>query len=244
MKRLHFLDTLRGLAIINVLIFHLCYDWQVLWGGASGWPDLPGVSLWQRVGCGLFIALGGMAFHLSAHNLRRGLELNLLGLLITGATCLLVPAQAIYCGILNFFGCAIWLTVLLRGALRRLRPAWGMAAAVLLYLLTQDVAAGTAQLFTWELWRWPSWLYRDALAVCGFHGGTFHSADYAPLLPQLFLFWFSWYLFAWLRQQELLRYLSVGRLPLVGWAGRHSLAIYLLHQPLLLALGECAALLC
>ncbi len=237
MKRLQLLDAVRGLAIINMIIFHICYDWQVLGGACPAWPQIAAVRFWQQCGCGLFVALGGMAFHLSGNNLRRGLKLNLLGLMIALLARCFFPEQAICCGILNFFGCALWLTAALAPLLRRVPPGCGMAAAVICYGLTMDVGAGAARLFGCELWRWPEFLYQDAFAVLGFHSAGFYSADYAPLLPHIFLFWGSWYCFAWLQRRGALACLAAPAVPVLSCAGRHSLSLYLAHQPVLVALA-------
>ena len=86
------------------------------------------------------------------------------------------------------------------------------------------------------LCRLPRWLYAtDLLAVVGFPSPSFWSTDYFPLLPWFFLFCAGYFLWSLLdkspRAKELLR---PGLRPL-SFLGRHSLAIYLIHQPALMA---------
>ena len=67
----------------------------------------------------------------------------------------------------------------------------------------------------------------------GFPGPGFVSSDYFSLLPWLLLFWTGYFLYR-LRPAEPL--LPDIRLPGFSAMGRHSLLIYLLHQPVLYAL--------
>ena len=70
-------------------------------------------------------------------------------------------------------------------------------------------------------------------AGLGFPGPGFVSSDYFSLLPWLLLFWTGYFLYR-LRPAEPL--LPDIRLPGFSAMGRHSLLIYLLHQPVLYAL--------
>lgn len=234
--RLPLIDALRGFAIINVVIYHFLYDVYVIYDVNPQWPELTAISVWQRWGCSLFLLLGGMALHLGRHALRRGLQLNVLGLVITLATYWLMPSEAIYYGILTFFGCAMLTGWLLRPLWGRVPPAAGLICCVTGYLLTQDVSSGWVQLGSWRLWQWPQALYDDRLAILGFHGSSFASADYVPLLPHIFVFIGGWFLYAWLERAGRQHWLKYGDIRLLTLPGRHSLLIYLLHQPLLLGL--------
>lgn len=236
--RLPLIDALRGFAIINVVIYHFLYDIYVVYDVMPAWPDLPAIDVWQRLGCSLFLLLAGMALHLGRHALRRGLQLNLLGLVITAATCLLLPEEAIYYGILTFFGCAMWLGLLLRPLLQKISPVWGLVLCALGYVLTQDVSSGWVQLGERRLYQWPQVLYDDRLALLGFHGSDFASADYVPLLPHIFVFIGGWFLYAWLARTNRLGCLACGEIKLLTLPGRHSLLIYLAHQPLLMAVSR------
>ena len=79
----------------------------------------------------------------------------------------------------------------------------------------------------------PQVLYANGLtAYLGFMPKDFFSTDYFPLLPWLFLFWAGYFLHFCMgraRMEPLRRSVCA---PL-GWLGRHSLGIYLLHQPVI-----------
>ena len=70
--------------------------------------------------------------------------------------------------------------------------------------------------------------------LIGLPNAGFHSADYFPLLPWLLLFLTGMYLSKALHRHMLARAEKL-EIPFLSWIGRHSLLIYLLHQPVLLA---------
>ena len=76
----------------------------------------------------------------------------------------------------------------------------------------------------------------------GFYPDWFDSADYFGLLPWLFLFWAGYYLHKAVgrRRMEPLRRPVC---PALGWMGRHSLLLYLLHQPVIYGVLSAAAVL-
>ena len=235
-ERYHLLDALRGFAIYHVIIFHFLYDVYVVYGLNPDWPYQTLVQLWQRNGCGLFVLVSGMVFALGRNTFKRGLQLQILGLIITLATYVFAPSEVIYYGILTFFGSAMWLTLLLKVFLQRVPAIFGMLASVVCYVLTKDVATGVASFFGRKLLEFPEWLYQDCFAILGFHSNSFYSSDYVPLLAHIFLFWFGMYLFAWLRERKLTPILTGGNYKIFTWPGTHSLEIYILHQPILMGL--------
>ena len=93
---------------------------------------------------------------------------------------------------------------------------------------------GTAMLLTGVLEPLlPQSLYANYFtAFFGFYPDWFYSADYFGLLPWLFLFWAGYYLHKAVgrRRMEPLRRPVC---PALGWMGRHSLLLYLLHQPVI-----------
>ena len=235
-ERYHLLDALRGFAIYHVIIFHFLYDVYVVYGINPDWPYQTWVQLWQRNGCGLFVLVSGMVFALGRNTFKRGLQLQILGLIITLATYVFAPSEVIYYGILTFFGSAMWLALLLKVFLQHVPAILGMLVSVVCYLLTKDVATGVASFFGRKLFEFPEWLYQNCFAILGFHSNNFYSSDYVPLLPHIFLFWFGMYLFAWLRERKLTPILTGGNYKIFTWPGTHSLEIYILHQPILMGL--------
>ena len=161
MQRLHLLDALRGFAIYHVIIFHFLYDVYVVYGLNPDWPYQTWVQLWQRNGCGLFVLVSGMVFALGRNTFKRGLRIQILGLIITLVTVFFTPSEAIYYGILTFFGSAMWLTLILKGVLQSVPAFAGMLASVVAYVLTKDVSESGAFFCGNKLFSYPEWLHQD-----------------------------------------------------------------------------------
>lgn len=124
-----------------------------------------------------------------------------------------------------------------------------MIACMTLFVLTRDVNAGRAGLsmlhrISRDLWgegipdlfvTLPQAWYRNLLtAYIGFPPASFYSTDYFSLLPWSFMYMAGY--FAGLCVQAAgwldMRAFQVDLKPL-SWIGRHSLLIYMLHQPVL-----------
>ena len=240
--RCHLIDALRGLALVNMLGMHFLYDVNVVFGREPQWYLRPGVRVWQQAICWTFILIAGFSFHWGRrHNLKRGLLLNLYGLLITAATLLAVPAEAIRFGILSFIGCAILLTIPLEHALRKLPPAPGLGLCFLLFLLLRDVNRGLIGLHALGQAALPAGFYAYRFpAPLGFPDAGFRSSDYFPLLPWYFLFLCGWFLGVLFRRPGPWQRLARIRVPLLSSVGRKTVWVYLLHQPVLM--GVCMLL--
>jgi uncharacterized membrane protein len=235
-ERLWEVDALRGLAILMMVLYHLLFDLVALGGFTIA--DFGGFwRLWARATATLFITLAGLSLTLSYDRavswaapgaglfpkfLRRGLRVFGCGLLITAATWLLYPGEVVTFGILHFIGAGI---VLAYPFLRvgRWNLLLGLACLAAGFALqSQDVALP----FPWLLW----------LGLPPYNYATF---DYFPLLPwfglMLLGIWIGGRLYAGGRRAFPLPNLS-GAPPvrLLGFLGRHSLLIYLIHQPILL----------
>lgn len=246
-KRPHYglLDTVRGVCILSMAAYHGMYDLVDIFGLPSAWyTGLPGY-IWQQSICWTFILLSGMCWQLSRHHVKRGLLLVGCGAAISLITWLAMPSQRILYGVLNLLGLSALLLIPLDKLFRKV-PAWtGLGGALLLFALTKNVSRGSLGFEGLVLCPLPEWLYAtDLLAVAGFPSPTFWSTDYFPLLPWFFLFCAGYFLWGLLSQSERAKErLASGVRPL-SFLGRHSLIIYLAHQPVLmgvfLAVGQLA----
>ena len=246
-KRPHYglLDTVRGVCILSMVAYHGMYDLVDIFGLPSAWyTGLPGY-IWQQSICWTFILLSGMCWQLSRRHVKRGLLLVGCGAAITLITWLVMPSQRILYGVLNLLGLSALLLIPLDKVFRKI-PAWaGLGGALLLFALTKNVSRGSLGFEGLVLCRLPRWLYAtDILAVVGFPSPSFWSTDYFPLLPWFFLFCAGYFLWGLLSQSERAKErLAPGVRPL-SFLGRHSLVIYLAHQPVLmgvfLAVGRLA----
>ena len=223
------LDELRGLDLVFL------FDVNMRW-----YAGTPG-RLWQQTICWVFILLSGFCAPFGRYMLRRGTVVFGAGAVVTLATLVFMPEGRVIFGVLTFLGTAMLLTGVLEPLLKKVMPAVGLAVSAVLFAVCYPVGLGWVGLGGWKLML-PQSLYANYFtAFFGFYPDWFYSADYFGLLPWLFLFWAGYYLHKAVgrRRMEPLRRPVC---PALGWMGRHSLLLYLLHQPVIYGVLSAAAL--
>lgn len=235
-QRYRLIDALRGLAMLNMLAFHFLYDYYVVYGSDIGWALNPWVVVWERYICVSFIVISGISLNFSHHAYRRGLIVNACGLLITLVTVFVMPEQIIIFGILNLIGCSMILTQAARKLLEKINPFAGAALSFILFALFYGISEQYIGFFDLRLLELPNALYRaNYFAAFGIHNNEFFSADYFPLFAWLFLFvfgFFIWRAFCVLRWDNFFKI----KIPFLGFIGRYTLWIYMVHQPILMGI--------
>lgn len=96
-------DALRGLALLNMLVYHGMYDWVYVFGHASRWYDIwaPGCHVWQQYICWSFIVLSGFSFPLARKPVKNGLLVAGCAAVLTAVTAVFMPSEAIWFGVLH-----------------------------------------------------------------------------------------------------------------------------------------------
>lgn len=238
-KRYELIDAIRGLAMINMVLFHFLYDVFILYGKQPDWYGSPATFLWQQSICWTFILISGFVWHFGRkNNLKRGLLLNVWGLVVTAVTVIAEPQAAVWFGILNFLGCAVLLTWLTRRVYEKIPPLAGLLGSMALFFLFRDVQAGVLGPAAHPIITLPEGLYQSrVLTPMGFPYPGFRSSDYFPLLPWYFLYCAGYFLCPLIQKSPRLQTLLTIRVPLLSRLGTWSLWIYLVHQPA--AMGLC-----
>jgi len=230
------IDLLRTLAILMMIVYHSAYDleyifnipvFHVLHGG--GW-------LLGRSTAVLFLLLVGVSFAISYERstasaprrvmkyLKRGMAIVLCGMLVTASTYLFDPETFVRFGILHMIGVSVMLLPLVR-RLREGNALLGLGIILLGNVITHLPTPTQTS------------ISRSLLLPFGFLPPHFASVDYYPLLP-----WFgvillgiaiadAWYIRPQREPQVISKVLRILSIP-----GKHALAIYLLHQPIMLFL--------
>ncbi len=238
-ERYHLLDGLRGINLVSMAAYHAMFDLVELYGVPVGWFwELPG-RIWQQGICWTFILLSGFCWSLGRNPLRRGFTVSAGGVLVTAVTFLFLPSERILFGILTFLGAAMLAMLPLSRALERI-PAWaGFLGSGLLFFLSRNLNSGWWGFGPFKLGRVPSGLYHGALLTfLGFPKAGFFSGDYFSFFPWFFLFLCGYFLYHAAMGHGCVRRFLSQRAGIFGWIGRHSLPIYLLHQPILMAVFE------
>jgi uncharacterized membrane protein len=230
-RRLWEVDTVRGLAVVAMIVYHFCWDLDF-----HGFVELSPDWAWQvfarSIGStfafvlGVSLVLRGDRPDTWRYALTRGLRIFALGVVITAVTWVAEGEPVILFGILHLLGASLVLAVpFLRLDLRLV-----LAAAVAI------IAAGVYTTTRTFETRWLLWL--------GFEPEEFVKFDWYPLMP-----WFGVVLLGVAAARTLYPGGARGfRLPApppvsrpLRTLGRHSLVIYLVHQPVLLGVLGVAA---
>lgn len=232
------IDTFRGLTLFSMVLYHLSWSLVYLWHMDWQWYRSDWAYLWQQTICWSFIFISGFSWNLGSRPLRRGMVVFLAGWVITGITTLATPDQRILFGILTMLGSSMLLTLLLRKPIEKIPPAAGLSVFLLLFLVTRNIPLGHLGFEGLHLMALPDFLYRGYfMTYLGFPQADFSSADYFPLFPWYFLYLCGYFSYLWIvdrpNEKGLPSYFTKG-LPLFGFLGRHSLLIYMIHQPIII----------
>lgn len=231
------LDSLRGLTLLSMIAYHAVWDLVYLYHFPFVWYLGRGAFFWQQSICWTFILLAGFCWPLGRRPLRRGLTVLAGGALVSLVTRFVLPDDPVRFGVLTLLGASMLLAIPLDRVLRRIPAPLGLAASFALFTFGYHAQTGVLSVASYPVASLPAWLYRNALtAFLGFPYPNFHSSDYFPLVPWFFLFLCGYFLYR----------LTASRLPdcallrrsvrPLAALGRHSLLVYLLHQPILYVL--------
>lgn len=228
------IDALRGIAIILMVLFHFIYDLVFF--------DVLRIDLWSgpvfyigRSAAILFIFLVGVSLTLSHSRnkvsgsqvsfkkyLKRGFHIFLWGLVFTIGSWILFPDEVIVFGILHFIGIAIVLSYPLLEY--RLLNLIGGLMVLFLGKLMENFTVD----FPWLVWL-------------GLTPPDFQTLDHFPLFPWFGVTMLGIFAGNMLYPDHCRKYelLDLSHDPLISaleFMGRNSLAIYIVHQPLLVFL--------
>ena len=226
-SRIEMLDLARGLALLAMAVYHFAWDLEFFGYAPPGMTAVGGWKLFARCIASSFLIIVGFSLFLAhARGLRSHSYLRRLALvagaalLISIVTWFAVPGGFIFFGILHQIALASVLGLLF------LNLPWFATAAVAVFVVAAPWYLRT-EFFDAPIWWWVGLSPADP-----------PSNDYVPLFP-----WFGAVLIgiAAANLATRLGYVERARVELGGWSsplrflGRHSLVVYLVHQPLLIA---------
>ena len=233
-KRFLEIDALRGMAVVLMVVFHFLFDYNFfitfIVNLDSGFWFIVG-----RATAVLFVSLAGLSLTLHAHRkssmqnrpnewkmfARRGIFILSLGLMISLITFALFPTNAIWFGVLHLMGISFVL-----GAPFLHRKNIALAGG----LVITSAGILLATVFHSDVPFWPI-----------LFPVSFSTFDYFPMLPWFGIFLLGISIGNFIFPHGKARYsFSLPRIePLttaLEWAGKHSLEIYFVHQPLIVGL--------
>lgn len=232
------LDTVRGAAVVAMVLFHLVYDLVFIYGVDMAWFRGTVGEAWEVAVGWTFVCVAGCSASLSHNNGKRACKLGLVALAITAVTGVARIDTPIYFGVIHCLAACTAVVCLAKPALDRLPRIPAALACLVLAVATSSVRDGFVQLVPGvSLFDIPDVFYRwNELSFLGFPGPTFSSGDYFPLFPYLFVYLCGYFAFAELAaRQACRRVLCMDPVAPLALLGRHSLGIYLVHQVVIIA---------
>jgi uncharacterized membrane protein len=222
------IDLARGVAVIMMVVFHTAFDLRFLGiapvNVSTGFFRLLALST-----AGLFLFLVGLSLSISAAHasarltprqfvekyLLRGAFIFALGLGITVVTWIVIPGTFIRFGILHLIGLAVMASPLYS------RYSWQNLLLGAVFIALGPVVAGIRGSL-WLLWF-------------GIHPPAFASVDYTPIFPWMGVVLIGVFVGSVIYPLGNRRpgFSTFSFAPL-EFLGRHSLTIYLVHQPVII----------
>ena len=206
-----FLDSLRGLAVIWMIIFHTAYDLKmfqyVTWSFSDGfWYAFPRVIAFTFLFCvGMSLNYG----HRPKINWnalkKRTIKIGGAALAVSIGTYFIFPSQWIFFGTLH---CIFVGSILGALVVNHRKLAWGLLIAILVlqYLLHYDI-------------RWVSSILQKP------------SMDFIPIYPWFWAILLGILSGPYLSRNRMLQQMKPNKF--LNFLGQHSLKIYLIHQPVI-----------
>lgn len=202
-------------------VYHGFYDLALFGRLDIGLFDTWPLRLLRYVVAGSFIVISGAASRWSRDPVKRGLFVLCAAFAVGAVTAL--AGMPVRFGVLHLIGASTLICAALGPRLRALEGPWTpficLGGHFIFLTLCGRLTANTALL-------WP----------LGFKHPGFFSADYYPLLPWLPVFLLGVWLGGAIERNADRPLFKRRYSPALTFAGRHSLMIYLLHQPLLYGL--------
>lgn len=239
-KRYAGLDRLRGCILISMILYHATWDMVYIFGEEWSWFESGFARIWQQSICWSFILLSGFCWNFGKQHWKRGVTVFVAGIIVTLVTRFFMPENLILCGVLTLIGSCMLLMTLLDKVLKNCAPVAGAALFFAMFVVTRNVNYGYLGFEQWNWIKLPEEWYANGLTTyLGFMQPGFYSADYFSLFPWLFLFVTGYFLYRIFQKQNWMMGLEGKRsrwLIWLEWLGKHSLIIYMIHQPIVYGL--------
>ena len=223
-QRIWELDAARGICLLFMIYGHIVYDVVYLFALAP--LNDGGIFDWAVLHIGpTFIIISGICATLGKHPIKRGLLVLGCGMIVTVVTTGMYLLGFANRSIVIYFGVLHCLSIcMLLSPLFRKLPYWVLLPLGLAVIFMKDLVQGITT---------DSYL----LIPFGIYPSGFATSDYFPLIPCLGYFLFGSGLGKLCYKNKTSRIPEPKFFPFnaLGFLGRHSLLIYLVHQPVIAA---------
>ena len=225
--RLIALDLARSAALVGMAVYHLAYD-LTMFGWLPEGTSIGGFwALFARIVAGSFLFLAGVSLWLAhGQGIRWRAFWRRFGKIAAGAALVTVGTYAAFPQYFVFYGILHSIAVSSLIGLAFLRVPAPLTLAVAVVAL-------------WVPRVWRSALFDGPLAFVGLYGTPPLNVVFLPILPWLAPVLAGIAAGRLMTRFGLWRWLALPEtagMKRLAWPGRHSLAVYLIHQPVLIGL--------
>ncbi len=226
-SRVPMIDILRGTALIGMVFHHSLVSYEIVFGTSVDFLYTKAFELIQLVFVSVFLLVSGICTNYSRNILKRGIIVFSAAMLLTVATCIVLPKFGIvglniYFGILHMFGLSMIIYARSEKFFKKIPASVGIVVFTVLfigYYLFYSTAPTS-----------DSWL----LLIFGVLPNAMeYYGDYYPLLPFFFLFLTGTYVGKYVKEQKFPDWFYNTRCLPLEICGKKSLWIYVLHQPII-----------
>jgi uncharacterized membrane protein len=224
-RRIQAVDALRGAAILLMIVYHFCFDLRYYRLIAADFEHGRGWLSFRALIVASFLLLVGVSLVLAGEAGMSKAKFGRRIAIIAGcavaasiASYLVFPRTFIYFGILH---CIVVASLLARPLWKQPKLALALGAIVIVAGLTLQFSAFDTRSLSW----------------IGFTTTKPPTEDYVPLFPWAGVVLVGLYVGHQLMSGRFAAWRSWVSAPRwLPWLGRHSLIIYMIHQPILLGL--------
>ena len=237
-RRIALLDEIRGFCILCMVLYHGFY----LLGAYTRFAFF---SAWFRffqpvefLFAASFILISGICTQFSRSVLLHGCKLAGIAACISVITVFLLPRIgytdfADKFGILHLLSFSMLFCGFLHKVLCKGSPLLWSVVFLCLFCCTCSLERGYFGVPFLQISIPEKLTASPYLFPLGFHGRDFFSADYFPILPNLFIFLIGTQAGRVLQARPLSERAYLTHVPPLAFLGRHSLTLYLAHVPLI-----------
>jgi len=243
-KRVKLLDTIRGVCIILMIIYHSCFciinfgffeevDW--LYKAFEFFNTDYYTVIWLITLC-CFFMIAGITSKFSRNNFKRSLIIICTALIISIVTIMRSEDLAIYFGVLHCMGFCMLIYAIIEKFFFKLSEKINFVLMFSLFFICyflievyfiriiKIIPITPVKLFDVEI----------PLYILGFYSTTFYSADYYPIIPWIFMFFAGVAFGQILREGNAPKFMYEAQIKPLSFIGRHPLIIYASHLPVII----------
>lgn len=229
-SRVPMLDILRGAALIGMIFHHSLVSYEIVFGTVVDFLYTKTFEYVQLLFVAVFLLVSGICTNYSRSVLKRGLIVFAAAMLMTLATCVILPKFGIeglniYFGILHMFGLSMIIYALAKKAFQKI-PAIVGIVLFSIFFIAYYVFYSTEPTS-------QSWLF---LIFGVLPDSMLYYGDYYPLFPFFFLFITGTYIGKYIKEERFPDWFYTIRCKPLEFCGKKSLWVYVLHQPIIFPL--------